>query len=68
MFNMATRPACTKDYENHAKFMLAPPTFEHIRGPEACQDDHHFNSVQLKLRGLANLKYFTDPIGSKILG
>lgn len=52
------KPACTRDYEAYAQKMLAPPTFEHIKGPEASQDDHHFNSVQLKLRGLANLKYF----------
>jgi hypothetical protein len=60
--------SCTLDYENYAKKMLAPPMFNYINGPACCQDSDEYLSIQLKLRGMANLKYFTDPISSSVLG
>lgn len=48
--------------------MLSPPTFEWINGSPELQDKDEFLRIQLKLRGLANLKYFDDPISQTILG
>ena len=60
--------ACTLDYERYAKKMLSPPMFSFITGPDHVTDSEEYLSIQLKLRGLANLKYFTDPISTTLLG
>ena len=60
--------SCTKDYESYAKKMLSPQMFLFINGPTCCQDSDEYLSIQLKLRGMANLKYFTDPITTSVLG
>ena len=60
--------SCTKDYENYAKKMLSPQMFYFINGPPCCQDSEEYLAIQLKLRGMANLKYFTDPIKTSVLG
>lgn len=62
------RPACIKDYENIAKKHLSAGVFSHINGLTHPDEGMQFNAIQLKLRGLANLKYFTDPISKKLLG
>jgi|TARA_B110000285_G_scaffold198586_1_gene231150 isopentenyl diphosphate isomerase/L-lactate dehydrogenase-like FMN-dependent dehydrogenase len=48
--------------------MLSPPMFTFINGEEYLQDCNDFNSIQLKLRGMANLGKFTDPISHHIGG
>lgn len=58
--------ACVQDFEDHAKLVLSPPLFSHIRG--VYNDTNDFSQVQLKHRGLANLKYFIDPIKCDLLG
>ena len=60
--------ACTQDYEKYAQTMLAPPMFEFINGKASLQDNNEYFKIQLKLRGMANLKYFTDPISTTLLG
>lgn len=60
--------ANVKDYENFAKKMLSPPMFTHINGEADIQDCEEFNKIQMKLRGLGNLKNFKDPLGTNILG
>jgi hypothetical protein len=62
------KPACSLDYENYAKKMLSPPMFQFINGATIVQDSDDFFKIQLKLRGMANLKYFTDPISTQIAG
>ena len=62
------KPACSLDYQNYAKKMLSPPMFNFINGSAQVQDSDDFFKIQLKLRGMANLKYFTDPISTEILG
>ena len=42
--------------------------YEFINGSPENQDDNEFVNIKLKLRGMANLKYFTDPISCDILG
>ena len=60
--------ANVKDYEDFGKKMLSPPMFTFINGEDYLQDSTDFNSVQLKLRGMANLGKFTDPISHVIGG
>jgi len=48
--------------------MLAPPMFNYINGLDQIQDSDQFYNIQMKLRGMANLKYFTDPISCSIMG
>lgn len=60
--------ACVKDYENFGKKMLAPPTFNYINGVEKLHDSDEYNSIQLKLRGLANISKFVNPLHTTILG
>jgi hypothetical protein len=60
--------ANVKDYELFAKKMLSPPMFTFINGEEFSQDSDDFFAVQLKLRGMANLGKFTDPISHVIGG
>ena len=48
--------------------MLSPPMFTFINGEDAIKDCDEFNKIQLKLRGLGNLKNFKDPLGTVILG
>jgi L-lactate dehydrogenase (cytochrome) len=48
--------------------MLSPPMFTHINGLQGSSDCEEFNKIQLKLRGLGNLKNFVDPLGTIILG
>ena len=60
--------SCTADYEKYAKKMLSPPMFEFINGPPNCRDSDEYLSIQLKLRGLANLKNFHDPLRANVLG
>ena len=63
------KPACSTDYQKFAAKMLSPPMFNFINGSSNVEDmDSDFFKIQLKLRGMANLKYFTDPISSSILG
>ena len=60
--------ASTLDYERYAQQMLDKPAFDHLNGgghPAHFQSD--FNHIKLKLRGMANLKYFKG-INTKILG
>ena len=61
----STKLACVTDYENYAKEFLAPPMFTHIKG-ESPQQYDDFRNIQLKLRGLANLKHFTDPLRTEV--
>lgn len=42
--------------------------FTFINGEEHLQDCDEFNKIQLKLRGLGNLKNFKDPLSTVILG
>jgi len=37
--------ACTKDFENYAEKMLAPPMFEFINGSSSVQDSDDFLQV-----------------------
>jgi (S)-2-hydroxy-acid oxidase len=60
--------ANVKDYEDFAKKMLSPAMFCFINGQDAIQDSDEFFKIQLKLRGLGNLKNFKDPLGTVILG
>lgn len=61
--------ACLADYENNAKVMMAPPTFNQLRGSEEANSAHHdFNAIKMKLRGLANLKHFINPLDHQLLG
>jgi len=48
--------------------MLSPPMFTFINGEDHIQDCDEFNKIQLKLRGLGNLKNFKDPLSTVILG
>lgn len=48
--------------------MLSPAMFEFINGSDKLQDTQDFNQIQLKLRGMANLKYFKEPLSQTILG
>jgi L-lactate dehydrogenase (cytochrome) len=48
--------------------MLSPLMFTFINGEEWTRDCDEFNKIQLKLRGLGNLKNFKDPLGTVILG
>ena len=51
-----------------AKEWLDKPTFQHIQGePRPATHTADFNAIKLRLRGLANLKYFRG-IESKVLG
>lgn len=65
---MGEKPACSADFEKFAKKMLSPPMFNFITGSSKVQDSDEFFKIQLKLRGMANLKYFIDPISCQILG
>ena len=56
------------DYEKFAKKMLSPPMFTFINGEESIQDSQEYFKIQLKLRGLGNLKNFKDPLGTVIFG
>jgi len=63
------KPACSSDYQKFAHKMLSPPMFSFINGStNVVDEDSDFFKIQLKLRGMANLKYFTDPISCSILG
>ena len=60
--------ANVNDYAKFAKKMLSPPMYTHINGEDHIQDSDEFFKIQLKLRGLGNLKNFKDPLGTVILG
>jgi isopentenyl diphosphate isomerase/L-lactate dehydrogenase-like FMN-dependent dehydrogenase len=60
--------ANVNDYAKFAKKMLSPPMYTHINGEDHLQDSDEFFKIQLKLRGLGNLKNFKDPLGTVILG
>ena len=64
---MQTKFACLKDFEEHCQRYMAPPTFQHIKGPENT-DSNDYRSIQVKLRGLANMALYTDPLSTTILG
>lgn len=48
--------------------MLSNPMYEFVNGSSEVQDSDEFFNIKLKLRGMANLKFFTDPLSCSILG
>lgn len=47
------------DWEAFAQKRIDRPTFEHLLGPTRPEDHQSdFKNIKLKLRGMANLKYF----------
>ena len=47
------------DFEDYAKSRLATHTYAHLKGePRPLEHHTDFEKVKLKLRGMANLKYF----------
>ena len=61
------RFASMDDFEQHAKQQLDRPAFEHLSGWDQHAEQSDFAHIKLKLRGMANLKYFGG-IQTKILG
>lgn len=61
---------CVQDYENHSREFMSAPAFQFVKGEGRLQDQdqHDFTLLQLKLRGLANLKTFVDPLATRLLG
>mmetsp|Transcript_19430 Transcript_19430/g.33055 ORF Transcript_19430/g.33055 Transcript_19430/m.33055 type:complete len:182 (-) Transcript_19430:629-1174(-) len=66
---MISNVACLTDYEKNAQHMLSPPMFQHINGSAQVNDyQADFSNIQMKLRGLANLKFFVHPLKHTVLG
>ena len=66
---MINNVACLNDYEANAKHMMSMPMFREINGDPAVNDTNQdFNVIKMKLRGLANLKYFRNPLHCTVLG
>ena len=60
--------ANVKDFKEYARSRYSKAIFSYLQGEDSKPESQNFDRIKLRLRGLANLKYYDAPTKCNLLG